>query len=113
MIKYCIFIIFGIILYLLLNLHEKFEAVGECNCRDSNNQPIYDRENCLNVFDMDEFGNVIPRLDSNGLPCVYKDHFTAKLLFNLNPFTATDGIVHMPFAGCLARDQPAHPRSPT
>ena len=71
MIKYSIFIIFGIILYLLFNLHEKFEAVGECNCRDSDDQPIYDRENCLNVFDMNEFANVIPRLDSNGLPCVY------------------------------------------
>lgn len=73
MIKYYIFIIFGIILYLLSNLHEKFEAVSECNCRDSDDQPIYDRENCLNVFDMNEFGNVIARLDSDGLQCEFKD----------------------------------------
>lgn len=79
MIKYSIFIIFGIILYLLLNLHEKFEAVGECNCRDSDDQPIYDRENCENIG-MTEVASYsqepprrIPRFNSNGMPCIYKD----------------------------------------
>ena len=79
MIKYCIFIIFGIILYLLSNLHEKFEAVGECNCRDSDDQPIYDRDNCENIG-MTEVASYsqepprrIPRFNSNGMPCVYKE----------------------------------------
>ena len=67
MIKYYFFIILGIILYLLSNLHEKFEAVGECNCRDSDDQPIYSREECEFV----EEG--VQREDMDGLPCVYTE----------------------------------------
>lgn len=77
MIKYYFFIIFGIILYLLSNLHEKFEAVEACNCRDSDDQPIYDRDNCENIG-MTEVASYsqepprrIPRFNSNGMPCVY------------------------------------------
>tara|TARA_B110000902_G_C14235469_1_gene560433 strand:- start:194 stop:1705 length:1512 start_codon:yes stop_codon:yes gene_type:complete len=68
MIKYY-FIIFGIILYLLLNLHEKFEAVGNCNCKHDSGEIIYDRDTCTTS----PFLGVGNRLDLSGDPCIYKE----------------------------------------